>query len=418
MHTLNGRDSYDPNSFHQTMRNLHFRNAKSFTPDLFSMACVEQFINRQMDSYGYLFAQVFESYVLAEIAELENVEITQLTNLEIGDSSAIQILRSAVANHDVISPMEAVNFAAALISISRFDLADLLLQSASRKPTMNRDQFEISMLHFVIENRRGNNDKMRHFLLEMRKQIEVGNLPLERQIDAASLAVVWHMKLGILKDTDFKWFSSLGTTLATTNKIESGALSSWYRAVAMIPAAKGDKVATRETMLAARRAADITMKIRPRAYEAHFLKTYHESSIKEHMFVTGDYQAAIREGESLLSLDPVWSISFGEVAEVHRHFGDFSTAATYFEEGACCGPPYVGHHIYSAATCHEAAGELNRALELYVRLLGMSPNNKAVIISGAKLARKIRHESFELFSRALDQIRPYLDNRHLMHLAD
>ena len=158
------------------------------------------------------------------------------------------------------------------------------------------------------------------------------------------------------------------------------------------------------------------MRVRPSAYETHFLKTYHESSIKEQMYVTRDHAAAVAEGEALIALDPAWSISHGEVAEAHRHFGAADAAAAFFETVARCGPPYVGHHLFSAAQCHEAIGGHDTALALYAELLTVAPDNPSVIVSGAKLAARTGDDCYAVFSRTLDRVRPTLSPHHLRQL--
>ena len=271
---------YKASCFHQTMRELHFEETPQMPADLFSLACVEQFEMKPTTSYGYLFAQVFEPYVLTEIAELEGTAPELLEALEVGSTPELDTLRQRIAERQSLSPVEAVNTAAALISISRFALAELLLNAAEQARTDHRDKFEIAMLWFVIHNRHAEYDHMAADLLTMRRLIETGPLHRERKLDAASQAIVWHLKVKVLSATDFEWFLNLGRQIAETGLVDDGALSSWYRAVAMVPAAKGDKDTTREVMMAARKTADNAMKSRLNAYETHFLKTYHESSIK------------------------------------------------------------------------------------------------------------------------------------------
>lgn len=371
---------------------------------------------RPTTRYGYLFAQVFEPYVLTEIAELEGTTPELLEALEVGSTPEIDMLRQRIAERQSLSPVEAVNTAAALISISRFALAELLLNAAEQARTDHRDKFEIAMLWFVIHNRRAEYDLMAADLLEMRRLIETGPLHGERKLDAASQAIVWHLKAKVLSATDFEWFLDLGRQIAETGLVDDGALSSWYRAVAMVPAAKGDKDATRKIMLAARKTADNAMKSRLNAYETHFLKTYHESSIKEHMYVSRDYAAAVAEGEALVRLDPAWSVSYGEVGEVHRHFGAPDAAAEYFQAAARQGPPYLSHHLFCAAQCHEAAGNLEEAMRIYHQLLVHSPENPSVIVAGTRLARRTSDPRQSEFMHRIDALPKPLSQRHLEFL--
>ena len=406
------------NCFHQTMRELSFKDSEDAPADLFSRACVEQFEDSPKGHYGYLLAQVFEPYVLAEIADIDGVDPEKMALLEVGESAAISTLRQRVSDRTQLTPVEAVNTAAALISISRFELAQQMLEAGAGQTTSHRDRFEIAMLRFIIHNRFAQKDMMRNDLLAMRQLIESGPLHAERQLDAASQAIVWHLKSNVLSQADFDWFLNLGHTIAAQDGVESGALSSWYRAVAMVPAAQGDKQATRKIMLAARKAADRSMRARPNAYETHFLKTYHESSIKEHMYVTRDYATAIVEGEALIALDPAWSVSYGEVAEVHRHFGEFDAAAEFFEMATRKGPPYVGHHLFCAAQCNEAAGKTDAAIGQFTKLLETSPDNQSVIVSLTKLTQQTNDPRYPALSRKINSLRSSLGKQHLEHLGE
>src|SRR6478672_6297780 len=95
--------------------------------DLFSRVCVEQYDHRPTDSYGYLLAQVFEVSVLDEIATLEGCNLDALKRLEIGSGARIDSLRTNTDASSSKTPVQAVNIAAALISISRFALAERVL---------------------------------------------------------------------------------------------------------------------------------------------------------------------------------------------------------------------------------------------------------------------------------------------------
>lgn len=401
-----------PNSFHQTMLHLTY---ESVDADLFSRTCVEQYDGRPTDAYGYLFAQVFEASVLNEIATLEGCSLSALERLEIGSGARIDCLRIDTCASSSKTPVQAVNIAAALISISRFKLAERVLSSIDRDRCNDRDMFEIAMLEFVINNRLANTDGMREAFRRMRRVIETAMLPPDRVIDAATQAVVWYIKSAVIDKATFEWFFSLGRSLVSDG-VEAGSESSWYRAVAMIPASRGDKTGTRKLMLCARHAAEKTLNARSRVYELHFLKTYHESALKEHMYVTGDKDAALAEADSLIALDPLWSASYGEKAEVYQRFGDPEAAAICFERAGRCGPPYVGHHFFCAAQAWERVGAAVKALPIYEDLLGLDVTNPSVVVAGLRLARKLCDRSCGRFEAACDAISNKLGPEHSAYL--
>jgi tetratricopeptide (TPR) repeat protein len=405
-----------PNAFHQTMLHLAYGTADA---DLFSRACIEQYDERPSEAYGYLFAQVFEPFVLNEIALLEGCNRSALEQLEVGSGSRMDRLRADMGASSVVKPVQAVNIAAALISISRFKLAEILLSSIQRAKCSARDLFEIAMLEFVIANRLANTDGMRQAFLRMRDVIETADIPVDRIMDAATQAVVWHMKSAQVDEATFNWFFALGKSLlADDTKVKAGSKSSWYRAIAMIPAALGDKVATRELMHRARTEAEEAVDTPGRAYEMHFLKTYHESSLKEYMYVARDKDAALAEAEALIAIDPHWSPSYGERAEVYERFGDWQSAAMSFERAGRLGPPYVGHHLFSAALAWERTDAPETALPIYQDLLQFDETNPSVVVAGVRLARRLGDTSGGAFSKALTAIDGRLTPEHRKYLQD
>jgi hypothetical protein len=407
------------NTFYQTMIGLTYKSDESCPADLFSQSCVEGFLQAQWESFGYPFAQVFELHVLQEIAALEEVDLVDLNELCYGSTPEICRLKELVNGIDDYSTTKAVNVAAALISISRFDLAERCLRSTDKRNVNKREVFEIGMLEFVIANRRDNGIGSAAAFRKMRVAIEEGRLPAERMLGACSQAVVWYLKKKDLASSDYKWFRSLGERLTQRNRqMDPSAISSWYRAVAMLPASKGDRVLTREYMLHARDAAERSISMRPRAYEMHLLKTYHESVLKEHMYVTHDLDQAVAAGRALIDLDPCWSVSYGELAEAYQKYGHYDEAAVLYEQSAEIGPPYVGHHLFQAAQCYSLLGDDEYALALYLRLYDFNPTNRSVILAGLKSSLRCRHSATERFSAAFDKLQPAPEPREVEWLQN
>ncbi|MBM0275409.1 tetratricopeptide repeat protein [Micromonospora tarensis] len=237
----------------------------------------------------------------------------------------------------------------------------------------------------------------------MRAAIESRALPPDRVMDACAQGVVWFLKRRELSEADFDWFVATGTALAEQpGLVEPAALSSWYRGVAMIPAAKGEVAATRRYMEHARAAARETITKRPRAYEMHLMKTYHESSLKEHMYLTRDEDRAEESGRALIAIDPAWSPSYGELAEAYVRFGRPGPAAELFETAVRIGPPYVGHHLLQAARCRERAGDHELALAHYLSLVDTAEPSPEVVTAALALARRLSHPAQTRLAAALD----------------
>jgi tetratricopeptide (TPR) repeat protein len=282
-----------------------------------------------------------------------------------------------------------------MISISRFDLAEPLIVQARAAETTARDRFEVAMLEFVVANRRYDGCGSAAAFARMRAAIEAGTLPSDRVLDACAQAVVWFLKRRELSEGDFHWFLETGRAYGQRpQEVPTAALSSWFRAIAMMPAMQGDKVSTRQLMRQAGEAALQSIAGDDQPFLRHLLKTFYESSLKEHIYVSRDLRAADEVGRKLIGLDPVWGPSYAELAKAHELFGDLATAARLYEKAVGFGPPYQGLHRLAAATCRERMGEPEAALAHLLALVALAPS-PTVLKRAAALADRTAHPARE-----------------------
>ncbi|MFF5712338.1 hypothetical protein [Streptomyces sp. 62] len=392
------------NAFQETLLGIEYGPRPDV--DLFSQACVEQFQEFQTTAYGYDFAQVFEPNALTEVALLAGLDPTAVADLTHRPTPGTVSLAELTEHSADLPVVGLVNVASALISVSRFGLAERLLDQAAARSATARETFEVAMLELIVANRRDDGVGSPRAFARMRQAIETGGVPADRSLDGCSQAVVWYLKRKELPEESFRWYLRLGRELvARHSDMPTAAVSSWYRALAMSPAAEGDAVTTRQYMDNARRAAEETYAHTPRAYELHLLKTYHESSIKEHLYVTGDIDRAVESGRDLIALDPVWAPSYGELGEVLAKAGRAEAAARMYEKAAELGPPYYGHHLLQAARLREKAGDGERALGHYQSLTELAPDSEPLLEAGLVLARTLSHDSAAYFDDALGALR-------------
>lgn len=392
------------NSFQETLLGLEFTQGDDRRPDLFSQACVEQYRAADFHRHGYLFAQVFEPNVLVEVAMLAGVAYEEVADLTHRPTPTMARLAELAAGAVDLSAIELINVAAALISVSRFDAATRLLDLAMERSGRTLETFEAWMLRFVVANRCDDGDGTRQAFEHMRAAIETGAIPPDRVVDASAQAVVWYMKRKALNEADYQWYLATGQALVDTGAgVDPGSISAWYRAVAMVPAAQGDADRTRQYMLRAREAAAETIALRPRAYERHFEKTYLESSLKEHMYVTRDFDRAEEAGLALIALDPVWSPSYAELGDAYLFFGKPKQAAARYRQAVEQGPPYYGYHLQQAAGAASKAGLKEQALDHYLALSDLVPDNPSVLTAGLDLARSVSHPARTHFERLLER---------------
>lgn len=397
------------NSFQETMVGLSFRSAEH-PADIFSRACSESFESCDWSRLGYAFTQVFEPAVLHEIALLEGVRLTPLAKLEDRRTEALVRLGGMLDQASELTAVELLNVASALISISRFELARNVLAILAERRTTPREDFEIAWLEFVVSNRCEGGANSPAAFEKMRTAVVTREVPASRVLDACTQAVVWYTKRRELPTADFHRWRALGTALSERpDRVEPGALSSWYRGVAMVPAASGDAAATRHYMDRARQAADVFTGGEARAADANAIKTYYESAVKEYLYVQRDVEAAEEAARALIALDPVWSVSYGELAEVYLRSKQVERAAQLYEQAAAAGPPYVAHHLLKAATCRERCGDLPGAMAHFEKLAGFAPRSRRVMSQGLDLARRLAHPSAAIFERGLREIESHAD---------
>lgn len=392
------------NSFHDTMIGLSHSNSEQ-PADIFSQACVESFDSCDWSQFGYAFTQVFEPAVLYEIALLEGVRPDRLAGLADRGTEALARLGAMLDQASQHTTVELVNVASALVSISRFELVRDVLALLSERRTTPREDFEIGWLEFVVSNRCEGGAASPAAFEKMRGAVITQDVPASRVLDACTQAVVWYAKRRELPAAAFERWHALGTSLSENpDRVEPGALSSWYRGVAMIPAASGDAVATRQFMDRAREAAAVSTGGESRAADLNSVKTYYESSIKEYLHVRRDIDAAEEAGRALIALDPVWSVSYGELAEVYERSERVEKAAQLYERAAQTGPPYVAHHLLKAAVCRERCDDLPAAVAHFEKLAEFAPHSRRVMSQGLDLARRLAHPSAEFFERGLVEI--------------
>lgn len=394
--------SHRRNAFQQTLCGLEYDASRQ--PDICSEACVDAWRDVDWTRFGYRFGQVFEPGVLHEVAVLEGVPYTSLCDLSHRPTQALRLLADKVAGSDDLSVVEAVNLAAALISVSRFAPAESVLARAALRATTDLERCEVAWLDFMISNRRDDGEHSARPFATMRTAVKSGRIPRGRTLDICTQAVVWHLKRPREVPADiFRWAVHTGNALVRTpHRLNTGTLSSWYRGIAMLPADRQKSRQTRAYMELAREAAEQTVMRNPGAFEKNTIKTYYESTLKEHMYVTRDREAAERAGRALIDLDPAWGPSYGELAECYLKFGDTGGAAELYEQASAAGPPYAGVHLLRAASCRADTGDDETAVRHYLHLTGLSPRSERVLTGGLASARRIGHPSRTHFEQALE----------------
>lgn len=375
------------NNFCQVLLALRLDPRVEHEADLFSRGCVESFRGQAFESYSYTFTQIFEKGVLDEVIALSRLADDDVHAIRHGEGAGIERLRSLVANAHLLSNVALSNTIAALVSISRFGLASILLNVLREREHCARSAFELGWIEFLIANRyTEGRDSMASFD-RMRLAAATGEIPDGRVLDLCTQGVVWYLKRREVDEGTFNWCLATGSSLARqANRIDPTAVSSWFRGLAMLPASRRDSGMTRRCMDRARSNASVSITNDRSPKTLNAIKTYYESSIKEYLYVTPDRDLALEAATNLIDLDPYWAPSHGEKGEVFARFGEHDMAASCYEEAAALGPPYFAHHLLLAARSCAKAGDVDRASEHYTSLIGMAPSNVRLRDEAAALA--------------------------------
>jgi tetratricopeptide (TPR) repeat protein len=392
------------NAFQAVMTGLEVPEGRPL--DIFSESLSRAIAEHDRRHYGFPFTQVFEPGVLFEIALIERLDLDALATLQHCPTATTRWLSDAVATRAQLSMTELVNVASILVCAGRFALASELVSLGMHRQTSTREDFELAWLRFIISNRVDDGASSPEAFDRMRLAINSGDVPPARALDACTQAVVWFLKRREVPAEVFRWFAQYGAALTASGSddLTVGGLSAWYRGVAMVPAATGRAASTRRYMTKALEAAEAAERTRPGADARNARKTYYESTMKEHLYVTGDLDAACDAGQALIDLDPVWSLSVGELAEVHERRGETARAAELYEQAVGLGPPSVGHHLQRAARCRVALGQHDLALEHYLALHSLDPRDPIIRREAAEVAAAVG--GADLLAAVADQPAP------------
>ena len=114
---------FSSNCFHQVILTLRYSDPVDGEADLFSRGIVEFFQEKDLETYGYQFTQIFEENVLNEIIVLKSLQAEDVYAVRYGEGQALERLRSLISNADNLSEPALANTIAVLVGISRFRVA-------------------------------------------------------------------------------------------------------------------------------------------------------------------------------------------------------------------------------------------------------------------------------------------------------
>ncbi|MDE9447080.1 CDC27 family protein [Xenorhabdus bovienii] len=387
-----------------------YYNRTGVKESIWSRATCSALTNHNFDMNGYVITQAMEFSLLKEVARVANIPYVDVVNFNYvctGPSSALQWLLSMRIN---LPDIQKVNLARALITTARYHLAQDILSTVNSNKLQPEQKVTYLITLFIVRNRLEPQINCTDLFERIKQIIEEKKISEENILEAASQAIVWHLKTGTIDLLTYEWFQACGKSIAEkiieckTFKAKL-ALSSFYRAYAMVPAAINDASETRLLMLKSQHFADI---LEPEneleaALAETAKKTVLESSIKEMMYVSQKWDIAEEYAMALVTLDPYWSVNYQELAEVYLKQNKYTKALEQYQNAKQAGLPRVTFTEYMIGVCHEHLGDHQEAINSFKNVLTMDETNISAGLSGYNISSKYDLESKEYFREFINR---------------
>lgn len=399
--------SYRPTPFSKALLFFDFPAKDATGLSIFLRAVTTAFGGANFDDIGYRYIQLLEPAVVAEI---ERIEQSQMVLGCQHEPDALSTCASALTwlfeNRHLASSVQRLNLAVALASFGRPSLAHSILEDLAEHPRVQGDlRFEYLMLRFAVSNRMGDRIASGRWMRLLKDMGKHGRLMGGQLMDAAAQAIVWHLKTGEVDVDTYKWFFSSSTSLLRRGQnLPDSVKSAWYRSVAMIPAATSQADVTRKTMSRAESFAKAALQESTDPFTLNDLKTYLESALKEHIYLSKEFDKAESIAIALLKLDPHWSPNWFEVAELYMHIGKHEKARQMLLKAIEIGPPYLLLYHYHLAESECQLGDSDTGVQRFSDILAIDSTNRSSALSGLRWARKTKHIALPNFITACNDL--------------
>ncbi|MDX8360675.1 hypothetical protein [Cytobacillus sp. IB215316] len=353
--------------------------------------------------------QVLEPSTLVEVSRVTQLPLEKILKLDYETSGFMRDIKDNISNMSSLSSIEKLILSYRLTYIARYDLAISIFSSINIDDLVVQNKIQYYFLKFILQNRQNQNQHEKEFT-KMMELFEVHTLPESQILMVCSNAIVWKLKAKSIGEKLFNWFVEYG--LKTAESLGEGrdfkehiALSQFYRAYAMIPAEDLLINETRKEMEKSLYFANLAVpKNSWQEYrKSDAIKTIYESELKEHLYVSKNLQAAEKAGRNLLSLDPNWSISYHEVAEVFLASNQVEKALEMFEKSLHVGLPRLIFTQYMIGHCLGTLKREEEAIDAFVKTLKLDTYNISAGINGYNFAKKLNHHTEGIFKSFLDK---------------
>lgn len=390
-------------------------------PSNWSRSVCAGLAEQNFDEVPYRVPQLLEPSVLVEVAQHHGVGVDELEFFAYPLQGPVAKLKWLADMLEWAPPVQKLSLAQCLAGSCRYRFAAQVLARIPYEALHPDQRVTYHLTRFAIDNRLERPTSHQEDFKALKAILQNHRHPLARVLDVCSQAIVWKIKGNAIDDGLNQWFIEAGEAAAkqlagSQVPADMVSLSSFYRGLAMVPAAQGDTQATRQHMLMAEAFADAVLDSEKgdgiAAREAR--KTVYESKLKEMLYVARDVECARQVAEELVAYDPGWSISYHEAGEVEVADRQWQRALQRFSQALEVGFPRVTYSQYMVGACHQQLGNFDQALQAFEKTLQLDPTNISAGVAGFKVARQYQPETTAVFQHYLEhwQREGILDEHH------
>lgn len=364
--------------------------------------------DQNFDEVPFRVPQLLEPSVLDEVGRLNGLTAEDIETYSYQLKGPVATLKWLQDMRKWATPVQRLNLAACLSATCRYHAAHNILEEVDYKALYTDQKVAYHITKFIIDNRLDRTSLHQSDFCKLKTIIETERVGPDRILDVSAQAIVWAIKADVIEPSLLDWFVKAGNSAAeklshTKSGREMIALSSFYRAYAMLPAAERNISDTRRYMELAEQYAD---EAGPDASEMSLRdarKTVLESKLKEMLYVVEDPEQARQAGKELISLDPNWSISYHELADVEISDGNVEEALRLFQKALSVGLPRLAYSQYMIGACLQVLGRADEAIDAFMKTLDMDGSNISAGISGLRLAESHSTENISFFKSYVEK---------------
>ncbi|MNB58304.1 Tetratricopeptide repeat protein [compost metagenome] len=391
-------------------RAVFFYDDAGAHPTNWSRSVCAGLAEQNFDEVPYRVPQLLEPSTLIEVAQRHAIGVDELEFFSYPMDGPVTKVKWLADMLEWAPPVQKLSLAQCLAASCRYRYANQVLTKIPYEALFPDQRVTFHLTRFAIQNRLEMTTSHQQDFTALKALLQAQRMPPSRVLDVCSQAIVWKLKGDSIDDELNKWFIDAGEKAArqiasSDAPVDLVSLSSFYRGLAMVPAARGDVATTRQYMLLAEEYADAVIRGEKGASiparEAR--KTVYESKLKEMLYVARDIESARQVADELIAYDPHWSISYHEAAEIEVKDQQWQRALQRYQQAYDIGFPRVTYSQYMIGACHQQMGNFDQALAAFKDTLSLDTTNISAGVAGYEVALQHLPEQLPFFRSCIDR---------------